>query len=556
LGRVGDGETLVLTSFRDTIGQETSETGANMDRREWSWLAWVGVALLLTSNLPYVVAWAATPGDAIFTGLIFNPQDGNSYVAKMRQGYKGFWQFRLPYTPEPHDGAAIYLYHLLLGHFARWAEVPLIIVYHSARILGGMVMLMAIYCLACTLSDDRRERRTMFLLTSLGSGLGWLAAVIGTETADLWVSEAFPVYSLLANAHFPLAIGLMAGAAVCGLRVLEVGTEIGTSTAFLWGLGVVLLTTLLGIVQPFGLVPVFGGLGVALIARAMRTRLVPWRAGAWIVGAATLALPYPLYTQLAINSDPVLAAWGARNVTPSPPLWDWALSYGLVLVMAVPGSAAAVRRSSYADLVILGWALATLFGMVLPLPLQRRLSLGLGVPMGLLGGLGWWRTARRHILASRQRLLRDLAMAFSTLTSVFLMILVSFSALSGEPWFYLSSGEEVAFSWLREHGAPDGVVLCAPQTGAFIPAWAGQPVVYGHPFETVDAERRRAGVVAYWLGTMDAMEERAFLRENRVRFVMVGPRERLLGKGGQNRGDAGELVLETQEVRLYAIDGY
>ena len=81
----------------------------SMNRREWHWIALVTVALAIASSLPYLIAWVATPEGAHFTGLIFNPQDGNSYIAKMRQGLAGSWTFRLPYTPEPHDGAPMFL---------------------------------------------------------------------------------------------------------------------------------------------------------------------------------------------------------------------------------------------------------------------------------------------------------------------------------------------------------------------------------------------------------------------------------------------------------------
>ena len=91
-----------------------------MDRKEWRWIVWVALGLVVVSSLPYLVAWGVTPESAHFTGLIFNPQDGNSYIAKMRQGFAGSWSFRLPYTPEPHDGAPVYLFYLFWGHVARW----------------------------------------------------------------------------------------------------------------------------------------------------------------------------------------------------------------------------------------------------------------------------------------------------------------------------------------------------------------------------------------------------------------------------------------------------
>ncbi len=533
-----------------------------MNRREITWLAWTGLALMVLATLPYLVAWAATPDGAHFTGLVFNPQDGHSYLAKMRQGYQGAWRFQLPYTPERSPGAYLFLFHLWLGHFARWTRLPLIGVYHGARILGGIAMLAGIYTLAAHLNPHRQGRATMFLLTSLGSGFGWLAGAAGLQTADLWVPEAFPSYSLMANAHFPLAIALMTGIAVCGLRITHLTAQAADHrvATWPWGFGLLLAALLLGAIQPFGLVPVFGALGVMLAARALRHRREPgnpppWRAGAWIIAAGAVALAYPVYMQIAIRSDPVLAAWNAENITPSPPAWDWALSYGLLLVLALLGAAAALRRGSDGDLLLLGWVLVTVVGMVLPLPLQRRLSLGLGVAIGLLAGMGWWHSIRPRVPAGGRGFWRGIAIAFSALTTLFLIVLVSFGALSGEPWFYLSAGEWKALAWLRDQTSPGGVVLCAPQTGTFVPAWAGQPVVYGHPFETLDAERRRTQVEAYWRAEMSAAEQQAFLHENRVTYALVGPRERALGRGAAIATRAGTLVFETDGAKVYELSG-
>jgi hypothetical protein len=514
-----------------------------VDRREWRWVALMTLALMIASSVPYFIAWMVTPGGAHFTGLMFNPQDGNSYIAKMRQGLAGSWSFRLPYTSEPHAGAPVYLFYLFLGHVAHWMGLPLILVYHGARIVSGAAMLLTFYALASQVSSVVGERRIMFALAALGAGLGWLMGFFGVMTSDLWVPEAFPVYALLANAHFPLSMGLMGGIAYCALRVMASGKRTW------WGPAMVLAATTLGVIQPFGLVAVFGGLGVMLAVRMIRERVVPWQAVAWVIGAGAAAVPYPLYMQWALRSDPVLAAWSAQNVTSSPPVWDWALSYGLVLVLAVLGIVSTARRGSDGDWLLWGWVLVTLVGMYAPLPLQRRLGLGLGIPLGLLAGIGWWRSVRPWIGVRKQKFLQSLAVVFCSLTPVFLALIALLAALSGEPWFYLSSGEWAALEWLHDEGKSDAVVLCSPRMGLFVPAWAGQRVVYGHPFETVDAEEREAQVEAYWAGEMSATEQDLFLKENRVGYVLVGPRELEIGDGVQ----VGELAFEAGDVRVYEV---
>lgn len=506
---------------------------------------WLGAALLLISCVPYLLAWAVTPAEHSFTGLLFNPRDGNSYIAKMRQGLEGQWLFQLPYTPEPHDGAFVYLFYILAGHLARWVGLPLILVYHLVRLLSGAGMVAAIYGLAARATDDPAKCWVMVLLAGVGAGLGWLVIPFGRRTADLWVPEAFPVYALLANAHFPFGIGLMAWIGICGLELLA-----GRAPTW-WGAGLALGAVTLGLVQPFGLLPSLVVLGVALIAHTWRQRAVPWPAATWIVVSVMLALPYPLYTQWAIQRDPILAAWSTQNETLSPPLWDWLLSFGLIAALAVVGIGLAIRRGSDADWLLVGWAGSTLVGMYLPLALQRRVGLGLGVPLGLLAGRAWrWIVAGRVPLRWRT-LLRKVLIAISVMTPIFLIVTTMLAAAAGESLFYLHRAERSAFRWLSEEGAPDGVVLCAPETGIFVPAWAGQPVVYGHPFETVDAELREHRVRAYWTGQMGLAERDAFLAANRVRYVFFGPRERALDG---NRSPRGRLVYQDAAVEIYEID--
>jgi hypothetical protein len=507
-----------------------------MGPREWRWLAGVVLALMLISSLPYLIAWAATPAGAHFTGLIFNPQDGNSYIAKMRQGLAGSWVFRLPYTPEAQSGASVFLLFLFLGHVARWTGLPLIAVYHAARLVGGAAMLAMLYVLAARVSDDVGERRAMFLLAALGSGLGWLVVFFGYQSADLWVPEAFPVYALLANAHFPLSMALM-------MWIADRGLAVGNERRWLPGLGMIAAAVILGAVQPFGLVAVFGGLGVMIIARAVRERVVPWRVLIWIGAAGLVAAPYPLYMLRAIKADPVLAAWDVQNVTGSPPPWDWALSYGLLLVFAILGAVYALRRGSGIGWLLVGWVGGTLVGMYLPLPLQRRLSLGLGAPLGLLAGMGWWRAVRPRIKLRRRGLVQTLVVAFCALTPIFLV--VGHLAVASDA--YLRAGEWVALTWLRDEGKPDAVVLCSTRMGLFVPAWAGQPVVYGHPFETVNAGERKAQVEAFWAGEMSAEEREAFLQENRVGYVLVDSEI-----GGLGIGDW-ELAFEANGMRVYDV---
>jgi hypothetical protein len=95
------------------------------------------------------------------------------------------------------------------------------------------------------------------------------------------------------------------------------------------------------------------------------------------------------------------------------------------------------------------------------------------------------------------------------------------AALTRRPEVFLSSAEAEALAQL-----PAGaLVLAAPETSLFIPARSDARVLYGHPFETVDAPRWKPAVEAFFAAGGPAR----FLDENGVDFVLYGPREAELG---------------------------
>ena len=524
--------------------------------REWRWVVLVTMALVIASSLPYLIAWMMAPEGAHFTGLLVNPLDGHSYIAKMRQGLDGRWRFRVPFTPEPHEGAYLFLLHIALGHVARWTGVPLIAVYHGGRVLAGVVLLLVADRFIALLGGGRGQNRLTLLLLGVSSGLGWLVGPIGYLSSDLWVPEAFVFYSILDTIHFPLAIALML---VVLMALARPGREPGWRAALVAAVASVGL----GVVQPFGMIPVYATMALWLALRWLRDRHVAWRAIGWRAAAGLVALVYPLYGVLAIRANPVLAGWSAQNQTPSPAVWDWLLSFGLMAVLAVPGAIVAARRRSDGDLLLLAWVVAAGAGMYAPLALQRRLALGLQVPVALLAAAGWWEVIRPRVRMRLRRLTATAIVGFSALTHLFLMAMLVLAAVGGEPRFYLSDGEWVALEWLRKEVDHDQVVLCAPETGMFVPAWAGQRVVYGHPFETVDTERRKAQVEAFWSGEMNAAEQSSFLQENHVGYVLVGPRElqfadcglQVAGCALQIAALEGEPVFEAGDARVYRVNG-
>lgn len=514
-----------------------------MRRRFWP----VVFVVTVLAALPYLTAWAMTPPGYRYAGINYNTLDAATYLAKMRLGWLGEWRFRLMFTPEAQQGAYLNLYYIFLGHVARISGLPVVVVLHLARLGGGVLLMAVLWTLCRRLARHDKPSCWGFWFAMAGGGIGWALPWIKQNTVDLWVPEAYGFYSILVNAHFAVAQALMV------LILLWTDAWAFAPARPRHALPLLVLTTVtLSVVQPFGLVTVALTWGFLLIARSIAQRRILWGPGVFlgVVGAAGAL--YPLYAVWATAADPILAGWSAQNITPSPPWWNWAIGYGLLLPFAVLGFVVIVRNHAGSDVLLPFWILATLVGIALPITLQRRLSLGLSLPLGLLAGQGWEtllaRIPRRRFLANGVMLV---------LTAVTPLLLVAggvfgVDLLHLHDLIYVSAGEFTAGKIWLDHSLHD-VFLSTPTRGALLPWIVGQQVVVGHPMETVDYTRRADEAQAFFDGRWPQDEQRAYLCREGVDYVWVGPIERRLMGNATFALPGTSLVVENADVAVYEV---
>ena len=530
--------------MRDRTRNTQYPTPITDARREWAWVAGVAACVVALASLPYVIVYFTTPPGLRFVGTLLNPLDGDTYLAKMQFGAQGDWLFHLPYTAQDHPGAFVLTHYLALGHVAAWTRLPIPLVYHLARVLAGFALLLAVYALIARVTQNLTERRLAFLLVALSSGLGWLAVMFGhLSTSDLVIPESNTFYSLHINPHFPAAMALMVG--MLGQipniqhqisRAADSRRSAVSETVFLTAASLAL-----AIVQPFAVVTVYVTLGVYLALCWWRDRRIAWPIVWRTFIAGMVTLPLLAYTLWVTQADPVLRGWTAQNLTPSPPVWDYVLGYGLILALAVPGAIVAAQRRGDTDLLLLAWVGVTVLLLYVPFAMQRRFSLGLHIPLAILAAIGLCRIAKRKLAIGA-------ISAATLLTTLLVIVLALGGGLKHDPRLFVSRDEAAAMDWLHDHTPREAVVLASPEMGLFIPAWAGRRVVYGHPFETVDAERTKLRVETFFASDTSDAEREAMLHEWRAAFVFVGPRERAIGLADP---PPGHEVFRNATVMVY-----
>lgn len=498
----------------------------------------VSLLVLAWITLSYIVAAGITGSDHVFSGFLLNPQDGYSYLSKMHQGWSGSWDFRLAYTAVPGTGTYLFLYYLLLGHIARWTSLPMILVYHLARLVGAGFLLLSLWRFLKNLGLEQGTLTWTFALAAFGGGLGWLALPFGVIPSDFWIAEAYPSLSMYSSPHFSLGLALI-------LDLLVVGSSI--NRRWIWVASEALL---LSVISPFGVIVCLCVLGTWFlvecaigITQASRSGwrsaagdllLSSWRRpvqwpGPIVYQALMIAaagVPMLIYDQWTAMHHPTLVIWNAQNLTPTPPAWDVLLALSPALMAALAAFRPALARPGYRQL--LSWVVAVLLVIYLPLSLQRRFMMGIFIPVVGLAGLA----VSRWVL-SRRRATRWLKVAIFglSLPSILLVTMAGLASVAAhDPALVLERSEAESINWITANLPPDALILAAPDTGLMIPALTGRRVLYGHPYETVNAEAERTAVVNFFERGIASNQSTAdFLTTRGVDYVFYGPRERLLG---------------------------
>ena len=496
--------------------------------------------LLAVLILPYVVAAMAAGEAYYFVGFLLNPMDGASYLAKMRQGWEGAWRFVLPFTAQPGEGAYLFTFYLFLGHVARITGLSTVLVFHAARVLGALGLLLALARLVEHIFAGRPGlAKVGFALAAAGSGMGWLLMFTGYLTSDTWVAEAYPFLSMFSNPHFPIGLAIL-----LWYFSLLLDDEAKAHPALLALAGLAL-----SVIQPFGVVIGLVIAGLVTLWKWLETRSLGWQPLFWF---GLLGGPFLLYQFWAAQTDPILAGWNAQNVTITRPVWDVLISLSPALPLAVIGAVSLWREKSHpARRLLIVWLVLGLVLIYAPFSLQRRFMLGLFVPAALLAVFG--------VAYVRQRFNRPLKwlvpalLALSLLTNVLLMLILLGGAVTHAPELTLTRDEVHAAEWIAENTAPDALVLASPQIGQWLPGLTGRRVIYGHPYETVNAMEEQAAVESVFRKPVEVTKDDPRLVERGVSYIFYGPREGELALGIPPNFSALPVVYQSGSVTIYEV---
>lgn len=500
-----------------------------MTRSEFRWVLVASLAVILFASLPTLYGWALADEDHIYTGFVYNTEDGNSYIAKMRLGARGEWLFHLFYSPEPHEPALVFPFHLLLGKLGAAIGLPHMLTYHVARALLGLGLLITVYVFVAYFIQEVTTRRLAWALVAMGSGLGWLLTALGksdwlgTLPPDFWVPEAFMFLVLYNLPHLALAQSLLLWSLLWTLQAFE---KRDLRRGLVAGLAAFGMTWIV----PFYAGVLVSAMGAYLVLLILRCRCIP----RWEVGLTALVglfvLPAVIYNAWVFTANPAFRVWAAQKNNPSPHPLHYLLGYAWLLVPAVWGAKSLIRgefalgtRSKDLQLLPLLWVMGSICLAYVPFVSQRRMIVLMQVSLALLAApcLHTWFGKRRWMVVTY--------VALASLSNL-LLVAGSLQPISEQKTpIYRPAAEIAALEWLDLYAEPGETVLASYQVGNATPAWTDLRVFIGHGPETLHSAEKQEDLGRFFDPATDDAWRQMLLRDFGLDYIFHGPHERELG---------------------------
>lgn len=533
----------------------------------------VAAATIVLGLLPLLLGatWLRR-GEAFMGFNTFAPSDTNVYYSMMEQAARtGHTFFTNVFTAEPHAPAFFEPLWGMLGYASAVFHLPHVATFTIAKVLAAVLFLWALARVVGMFCSTSLHRRVAFTLIALGMGVGayvvpglkldTVGDLLTKNPVDLWVSEGFTFSTLM---HSPLFILSQLFLLLTFAFVIRDEQEPGiVPHAVFAG-----LAALLAVLHPYDLPTIFLVLGGFFVVRYLRDRSIARaalrRALTRLIIMGGVAVGVGAYFVVVYRISPEIGGWAKQNITLSPPLWNYAVGYGFLLVFALLGWVQQRKNRDLAVTFLLTWLPMQVALLYLPSQIQRRFTNGLHVVVALLASFAvvraWqWVTRQRtpewktFVLRSAVLWVAPLLFFYST-AYVVVRDIVRWNRHTPEEWsVYIQPHSTLeAMDWLQTQ--PRGTTLAAVATGYIFSGRTLLPAYLAHGHQTVRYVEKGARLVAAFDG--EGLGVEAFLRSERIRYVLWTSNERdTFAPFDPSTKPYLTLVHKTATAAVYAVQG-
>jgi hypothetical protein len=190
--------------------------------------------------------------------------------------------------------------------------------------------------------------------------------------------------------------------------------------------------------------------------------------------------------------------------------------------------------------------------ILMPIGLQRRFLVGYYLPVVVLFYSGLSLIINQKIKSEKiiKRLL--ILLFIFSLPSTLIVYSGGIKAIIDKnDSLFMPKSIYSAGTWMDKNLDPGVVILSSPESGSIIPSILYSKVVCCHPFETVNYERTKTLVSAFWNNEMDLKSQRSTINKLKVDYIYYGFYEMKYQKPLILRELP--IVYQTPDVVIYEV---
>lgn len=547
---------------------------STISRREWQFVAWLALAVILITTLPYLYGLAVAPAGTTYNGLhTLSPGDVPVYYSYINQAKNGQWLAKDLFTSEVQTLGVFNIWWSGVGVMAKVFNLSAPLAFQISRILLIPIFFIIAYLWLAYFFKEALKRQVALVFLAFSSGLGFYFAAptnllnlsdngIYKWPIDLWITEAVTFNALFQTSHFIASITLTL---IIFLFFLLAFDKNKLSYAIWAGA----LSLFYFNFHPYYLPVIFGVPILYLFILMLEEKKFLWNKAGYLILAWLISLPSIIYHVWLLMSSPVIAQRALQNVTTISPLIFVLIGYGWLWLGLALGLYFLIKNSKMQrkHLFLLLWLGLNIFLIYSPFPFHSRYTQGLHVILIIFTVIGLFSlfeylknklTSKKFNFWINNPALMLVLFVMFFMTSIFYVIgrdVYLFNQSQNEKVqniFYLPN-DFVAVSEYLSHQPQGRVILAADIPAKFIPSLSGQNVFVAHAHETLFYQSKIIYALMFYADNKNSNFKQKFLADNSIDYVLFSQYEKELGIFNPSSADFLQLAFDSPEVKLYQV---
>jgi len=510
--------------------------------------------------------------------------DFNFYLSRIREGTEGRLLVTEKYYNKEHPASLFQIVYLLFGKVGGLMQLNPEVIYHSARILFGLVLLLVVGKICLRYFPKWSSVGVFLLIVTAGSwpilmkiGSGWR---FGTFMG--WWSVVDSLQRITFLPH------VLIGQLFLVLFIMAYSKPV--KYPVVWGLAGLIA----GIIFPPTLIVVYAFFGVQSMLEIIqhisqgkskeekREWMKKWVREFLVPRSIFILCTVPsfIYLQMMFQVDPwkALALFDIRHRIVMP-YAEYAMALGPILPLGLIGLIVILLQRKEKFYPFVSWILTVglLFVVFENVPQQspsRFTQAAIHIPLGILAGyvfVSLWTWASQ--LSRKKKILGKsiiglgytlmILMGLGVMASMVLWLTDQGRSKRTGTWVVPTGTQLIyplkdfmdAIFYLRDYTSHNKVILAYETAGNFIPAYAGNYVYMGHA-NTPDEEYKKDQAGKFFEGLMKPEEAHKFLSDESIAYVYFGSQEKDLGKIQDLQAVYPFLkeIYQNSRVKIYQVN--